>query len=1138
MNSSINHRCRGLSFLMKIFLPIVVLVFFTDFLFAQNPNSDTTTTGQILTVRITSPLDGTISPGPPSCTFDVSGFVTLSDAPENAINILYVIDVSGSTTDPAFHPPIDVNGDGKIDAGDDVNGDNIEGDILDAEIAGILALNESIGNLPQLDIGVIAFASRPASADVDPNTGFQNFTAPPRVDLDENGLSDIEEVLRSLDSELIAGGSIELFQPISRDSLGNSTNFEAALRVVLSVLGSQSEDEKNIVFFLSDGNNRIGGELADEIAEAASRGIVINAIGITTESSAEELSAIAEGTGGTFLQVEDPAELKQVLPAIPIVGLNDVVMVNGHPVTLDAAGTFATTLSVVGGLSDIAATATAEDQTSVTATVSVICSEELSCLVDITAPKEGEIICTDSVKVMGLLNIPGGLPPFTITCDVNGVNAEIKENMFSVILPCSPENETLVATCTVVDSLGNQTICRDTVKVECTEPPVCEITITSPADSAFFCADSVEVKGDTNLSGGAPPFTTSITVNSLAATVSGNTFHTAVPLSAGANLLVAVFTVEDSCGRITVCRDSVVVFTSTPPVCKVEITLPADSTFSCADSADVAGVTTISGGVPPFAIECEINGIPALVVGNAFQAKVPLAAGENVLVAVCTVTDSCGQVTVCKDSVTVFTAGAPVCAVEITSPSADSSVFCTDSLTVVGRTTLSGGAPPLTVECEVNGVAASVSGNTFAVTVPLDEGDNFLVATCTVTDSCGNVSVCTDTVQVFANSPLICDIEIISPKAEAVVCTDTVRVTATTNFDSLSSLVVTCDINGVEAELVDGVFVATVVLSSGRNAVVANCRIQDSTGAIKVISDSITVDFDNLPPRCTFVHDGNSVVGTFFDDHSGLAEVVPKRLRNATLTVDPFTPGAKEVKFRIDAIDPNQSLGFSIDLFDVCGNKFNCDPVFVSLSTDRAQRQFGFTFPEIERYFQLTNFGLTEIRVDLNGHKFSLFTDPSRVATEINAFLMPREGRITIDLVEYLRQGENEMLIVYEGPANTHADLFLLDVVDELDFELKLEQLPVAFRLAQNYPNPFNPTTKIRYDVPNKMSDGVSVQLRIYNLLGELVRVLVDEQKFPGQYVVEWDARDRSGLQVSSGIYVYQIVAGDFSATKRMLLLK
>ncbi len=97
-------------------------------------------------------------------------------------------------------------------------------------------------------------------------------------------------------------------------------------------------------------------------------------------------------------------------------------------------------------------------------------------------------------------------------------------------------------------------------------------------------------------------------------------------------------------------------------------------------------------------------------------------------------------------------------------------------------------------------------------------------------------------------------------------------------------------------------------------------------------------------------------------------------------------------------------------------------------------------------------------------------------------------------------------------------------------------QMPKVFRLYQNYPNPFNPTTVIQYDVP--IGKTVNVAINVYDLLGERVKTLVDEVKGPGYYRVTWDGTNDSGVPVSSGVYLYRIVAGNFVKTERMLLLK
>jgi len=94
--------------------------------------------------------------------------------------------------------------------------------------------------------------------------------------------------------------------------------------------------------------------------------------------------------------------------------------------------------------------------------------------------------------------------------------------------------------------------------------------------------------------------------------------------------------------------------------------------------------------------------------------------------------------------------------------------------------------------------------------------------------------------------------------------------------------------------------------------------------------------------------------------------------------------------------------------------------------------------------------------------------------------------------------------------------------------------LPHVFALQQNYPNPFNPTTLISYDLPNS----TNVTLKIYNVQGQEIRTLVDEFQSAGVKSVVWDGLDASGNKVTSGVYFYQISAGDFSSHKKMLLIQ
>ncbi len=97
-----------------------------------------------------------------------------------------------------------------------------------------------------------------------------------------------------------------------------------------------------------------------------------------------------------------------------------------------------------------------------------------------------------------------------------------------------------------------------------------------------------------------------------------------------------------------------------------------------------------------------------------------------------------------------------------------------------------------------------------------------------------------------------------------------------------------------------------------------------------------------------------------------------------------------------------------------------------------------------------------------------------------------------------------------------------------------LMEVPESFSLSQNYPNPFNPETNIRFQLPQS----ADVVLKIYNTLGQEVKTLVDRQMNPGTHVVLWDGRSNLGTRLPSGIYYYQIIAGRFHASRKMLLLK
>ena len=94
--------------------------------------------------------------------------------------------------------------------------------------------------------------------------------------------------------------------------------------------------------------------------------------------------------------------------------------------------------------------------------------------------------------------------------------------------------------------------------------------------------------------------------------------------------------------------------------------------------------------------------------------------------------------------------------------------------------------------------------------------------------------------------------------------------------------------------------------------------------------------------------------------------------------------------------------------------------------------------------------------------------------------------------------------------------------------------VPEEFTLSQNYPNPFNPTTEVRFQIPETSN----VTLRIYDMLGQEVRTLFAGEALRGTYTVQWDGLNGAGTKMSSGSYIYRMIAADFVQSKKMILLK
>ena len=136
-------------------------------------------------------------------------------------------------------------------------------------------------------------------------------------------------------------------------------------------------------------------------------------------------------------------------------------------------------------------------------------------------------------------------------------------------------------------------------------------------------------------------------------------------------------------------------------------------------------------------------------------------------------------------------------------------------------------------------------------------------------------------------------------------------------------------------------------------------------------------------------------------------------------------------------------------------------------------------------------------------------------------------GKLSGDKIK-LRVTVTDTSIFYNVAHYPETGWVVMNVLPPI-LNVEIGNLPADYELAQNFPNPFNPITTIRYQIP----EPAFVTVKVYDVLGNEIRTLVNEEKIAGSYEAEFDG---SGL--TSGIYYYKITVGDFSQTKKMILLK
>ena len=475
------------------------------------------------------------------------------------------------------------------------------------------------------------------------------------------------------------------------------------------------------------------------------------------------------------------------------------VKVNGANATVTGRNFSATNIPLVYGSNLLTVNGIRSDDGKVlTQTITV--TNTLPVLT-IVAPANGATLASNSATVTGTVQAS----PYS-TVLVNGVVAAITGNSYSATVPLTYGANTLTA---VVNTPGLQPV---TQAINVTSTAI-GLTISGPATNTTTNASNIIVTGTFH-----GPSNSTVTINGVAATVTGNTFTAQVPAVYGSNTLTVIAT------------DGTQTLTQTVSVTSTAPSVSFAGAVINGNGAIVSG--TFQG---PTGTSVTLNGIAATLNGTNFSAQVPLVYGSNTIQLVAT-TPGGGSAT------QTLTLNSIVPTVTVTSPLPGTTVNS-------GTTTVTGILQgPAGTTVTVNGIAATITGNGYsAANVPVGYGNTTLNVTATAPDG----SLATSTVSLVGTSTIL---QISSPLDGAAINGDAILVTG--HFQGPPNSGVT--VNGVITNIVNGTFYANnVPLAPGANTLTATYTMQDGTTASQVINITSSgtnpiqvtaTDYDGLAP--------------------------------------------------------------------------------------------------------------------------------------------------------------------------------------------------------------------------------------------------------------------------------------------------
>ena len=420
----------------------------------------------------------------------------------------------------------------------------------------------------------------------------------------------------------------------------------------------------------------------------------------------------------------------------------------------------------------------------------------------------------------------------------------------------------------------------------------------------------------------------------------------------------------------------------------------------------------------------------------------------------------------------------------------------------------------------------------------------------------------------------------------AVNSGDTILVAAGTYVENINFMgkdVVVMSADGPEVTIIDGNQNGSVVsISSGETeaAVLDGFTITNGNGTLydgSIYGGGVFILDNSSPSLKNLIVSGNSIPDDEMNGGGGIGIIYNShpKLRNIVITNNQsgFAGGGLSISFNSNpvlesvTIHDNSSAiyGGGVMLFDHCAPLFNqvtvvnndcdteaggvqmvhaCTPVIINsviwgnsnwqvaqggvvdylsdttyVAYSNIQGGPGDAWAGIGRLNWLEgNLDSDPLFSDSDEGDFSLLATSPCIDAGIATFDLDGVTIINMVAERYLNEAPDMGAWEYDGPVSITGK----------------NSRPENFSLNQNFPNPFNPSTTIRYELPQQ-SD---VQIIVYDILGQAVATLVSGNQSPGYHSVQWNSKNDQGQPVSAGLYLYSIRAGEFSKTRKMLLVK